>query len=244
MLTWDERRTLIVAGDQETSLLFCAEHFLKAYQESVALHGSFSVALSGGSTPKAVFALLTKSPYAAKINWSLVHLFWSDERAVDPDHPDSNFRMAMEAGFSKVAIPASHIHRMVAEQDIEINAELYETYLRTHLHGKGLDLVLLGMGEDGHTASLFPETEALHVKDRWVVANHVPQKNTWRMTLTFPCINASRHIAIYVLGESKQEMLKQIFTSKKPVFPVELVGTVEHKAVWIADKKAAALLPV
>lgn len=244
MLNWDDRRTLIVAGDQKASLLFCAEHFLKAYQESVLLHGSFFVALSGGSTPKAVFSLITNLPYSSKIDWSLVHLFWSDERAVPPDHPDSNFRMAMEAGFSQVGIPSSHIHRMVAEQDIETNAALYESFLRPHLHGKGFDLVLLGMGEDGHTASLFPNTEALHIKDRWVAANYIPQKNTWRMTLTFPCINASRHIAIYVLGESKQEMLKQIFTSKKPVFPIEFVGTAEHKAIWIADQKAAALLPI
>jgi 6-phosphogluconolactonase len=243
MLNWDERRTLIVPGDHENSLLFCAEHFLKAYQESIALHGSFFVALSGGSTPKSVFSLLTKNPYASKINWSLVHLFWSDERAVPPDHPESNFRMAMDAGFSKVGIPESHIHRMVAEEDIETNAELYETFLRSHLHGKGLDLVLLGMGDDGHTASLFPNTDGLHVKDRWVIANYIPQKHSWRMTFTFSCINASRHIAIYVLGESKQEMLKQIFTSKTPVFPIELVGTPEHKAVWIADQKAAALLP-
>jgi len=244
MLTWDERRTLIVAGDHESTLLFCAEHFFKTYEESISLHGSFFVALSGGSTPKAVFTLLTQSPYISKIDWSLVHLFWSDERAVPPDHPESNFHMAMEAGFSKVSIPESHIHRMVAEQEIETNAALYEPYLRAHLQGRGLDLVLLGMGEDGHTASLFPDTEGLLVKDRWVVANYVPQKNSWRMTFTFSCINASRHIVIYVLGEGKQEMLKQIFTSKKPVYPIEQVGTAQHKALWIADQKAAALLPI
>jgi 6-phosphogluconolactonase len=242
MLTWDERRTLIVAGDHEASLLFCVEHFLRAYQESVALHGSFSVALSGGSTPQSVFTFLTKPPYSSQIDWSVVHLFWSDERSVGPQNPESNFHMAMESGFSKVPIPPSHIHRMVAEEDIATNAELYETFLRTHLQGKGLDLVLLGMGEDGHTASLFPQTEALHEKDRWVVANYVPQKNTWRMTFTFPCINAARHIAIYVLGESKQKMLEQIFHSKQPIFPIEFIGNAQHKAFWIADKKAAALL--
>ena len=244
MLKWDDRRVLIVPGDHDSSLLFCVEHFIKAYQEAVLLHGVFSVALSGGSTPKSVFALLTTPPYSSQIDWSLVHLFWSDERSVGVDNPDSNFHMAMEAGFAKVPIPASHIHRMVAEQDIETNAELYEDFLRSHLHGKGLDLVLLGMGEDGHTASLFPHTEALYVKDRWVVANYVPQKNTWRMTFTFSCINASKHIAIYVLGESKKEMLEQIFHSKKPVYPIEFIGTKEHQAVWIADKKAAALLSI
>ncbi len=237
----DARRDVMKAGTPEQTLNFCADHFVKIYQESILEHGSFSVALSGGSTPKALFSLLTKEPYVLKIDWSKVFLFWSDERSVAPEDPDSNFHMAMEAGFAEVSIPQSHIHRMVAEKDIEQNALNYETLIKSHLKGRGFDLVMLGMGEDGHTASLFPETEGLNSTGRLVIANYVPQKNTWRMTLTFECINKARHIAIYVLGKSKQEMLKSCL-SDKGLYPIESIGTEQSKALWIVDDAAATLL--
>lgn len=242
MLVWDDRRDVMIAGNYENTLKFCADHFVKVYEESIKQHGSFFVALSGGSTPKALFSLLTKPPYLSKIDWSKVFLFWSDERAVGPENPDSNFHMAMEAGFSKVPIPSTHIHRMVAEKDIEQNALAYEKLIQSHLKKSEFDLVMLGMGEDGHTASLFPKTEGLKVQGRLVIANHVPQKNTWRMTFTFECINKARHIAIYVLGKNKQEMLKLCLTSKAHLYPIEDIGTIEHKALWIVDEEAAALL--
>jgi 6-phosphogluconolactonase len=237
----DARRDVMKAGSPEQTLKFCADHFLKIYKESLSQHGSFSVALSGGSTPKALFSLLTKEPYASEFDWSKVFLFWGDERAVGPNDPESNFHMAMEAGFSEVSIPESHIHRMVAEQDIEENALKYEALIQSHLKGRGFDLVVLGMGEDGHTASLFPDTEGLNVKGRLVIANYVPQKDTWRMTLTFECINKARHIAIYVLGASKQEMLKKTL-SGQGLYPIENIGTESHKALWIVDDAAAELL--
>jgi 6-phosphogluconolactonase len=242
MLSWDKRRDLMVAGDYESTIKFCAEHFIKVCDESIAKFGSFSVALSGGSTPKALFTLLTQAPYVSRIDWSNVHLFWSDERSVEPSDPESNYHMAMEAGFSKVSIPSSQIHRMQAETDIEKNAEAYEEIIHSHLKGRGFDLVMLGMGEDGHTASLFPKTEGLKATSKLVIANHVPQKETWRMTLTFKCINESRNIAIYVLGKSKQEMLKEALSSKDGTYPIENVGTTSHKALWIADDAAAALI--
>lgn len=242
MMNWDERRDLEIAGSQENTLKFCAEHFIQVYKESIEAHDSFSVALSGGSTPKALFALLTQDPYVFQIDWSKVHLFWSDERSVSPEDSDSNYHMAMTSGFSKMPIPPSQIHRMVAEKDIEKNAEAYEILLKEHLKGRGLDLIMLGMGEDGHTASLFPETAGLTVKDKLVIANFVPQKNTWRMSFTFDCINSARHIAIYVLGKSKQEMLHAVLTSTSNVYPIERVGTIKHKALWIVDEDAAKLI--
>ncbi len=238
MLNWDARRDIVKGGDPEKTLSFCADHFVKVHEESVSKRDSFYVALSGGSTPKALFSLLTKPPYVSKINWSKVHLFWSDERSVGPQDPESNFHMAMEAGFSKVPIPVSQIHRMVAEKEIEQNALAYEKLIKGH----EFDLVMLGMGEDGHTASLFPGTEGLKVKNRLVIANYIPQKNTWRMTLTFECINAASHIAIYVLGKSKQEMVKQTLTSQEGLYPIEHIGTEQHKALWILDDAAASLL--
>lgn len=238
----DERRDLVIKSTEKEALYFCAEQFLEVYEESVTLHGSFTVALSGGSTPKALFALITKPPYSNQIDWSKVHLFWSDERSVGPSDPDSNFHMAMEAGFSSVPIPKGNIHRMEAEQDIEAKALEYENIIKSHLKGRGFDLVMLGMGEDGHTASLFPETEALSVTNRLVTANHVPQKNTWRMTFTYECINGARHISIYVLGANKQEMLKKVLSSHAGVYPIEKIGTKSHKATWITDAAAAKLL--
>jgi 6-phosphogluconolactonase len=229
------------AGSPEQTLIFCADHFLQVYQESLAEHGSFSVALSGGSTPKALFSLLTKEPYTLKFDWSKVFLFWSDERSVAPDDPDSNYHMAMQAGFSGVPLPENHIHRMVAEENIEQNALKYEALIRDHLKGRGFDLIMLGMGEDGHTASLFPGTKGLKTTGRLVIANYVPQKNTWRMTLTFECINHARHIAIYVLGKSKQKMLKESL-SRKGLYPIENIGTEQSKALWIVDDEASLLL--
>ena len=242
MHIWDERRDLIIESNEEKALQFCADQFVEICKESIAAHNSFFVALSGGSTPKALFKLLTKPPYSTKIDWSKVHLFWGDERSVPPNNLESNFHMAMEAGFSAMPIPPSQIHRMVAEQDIEKNALDYELLIEKHLQGKGFDLIMLGMGEDGHTASLFPNTAALTVQGRLVVANHVPQKNTYRMTFTYECINAARHISIYVLGENKKEILKEALTSTTNIYPIEKIGTKTHKATWIVDAKAASLL--
>lgn len=242
MYSIDERRDLVIKSTNQEALAFCADQFLEIYQESLSLHGSFSVALSGGSTPKALFALITKPPYSTQIEWSKVHLFWSDERSVAPNDPDSNFHMAMQAGFSDLPIPQANIHRMEAEQDIQTKALEYENLIKRHLSGRGFDLVMLGMGEDGHTASLFPGTEGLKVKERLVIANYVPQKNTWRMTFTYDCINAARHISIYVLGASKQEMLKKVLSSHDNTYPIEKIGTKIHKATWIADAAAATLI--
>jgi 6-phosphogluconolactonase len=242
MYSWDERRDLIVEENQEQALTFCANQWVEIYEESVANRGAFFVALSGGSTPKALFALITKPPYSTKIDWSKVHLFWGDERSVPATDSESNYHMAMTAGFSAMPIPPSQIHRMEAEKAIEEKALEYERLIASHLQGKGFDLIMLGMGEDGHTASLFPGTKGLLSTDRLVIANHVPQKNTWRMSFTYECINQASHISIYVLGESKQEILKKVLSSTSNTYPIEKIGTKEHKATWIVDAAAAQLL--
>lgn len=237
----DESKNLIVPGDYQKTLLFCVEHFITICKQSLADHGFFTVALSGGSTPKAIFEKLCSSPYREQINWSHVHLFWSDERALPPDNVDSNFYMAMSAGFNKMPIPSHQIHRMQAESDIKNNAVKYEEIIHKILGKRSFDLVMLGMGEDGHTASLFPFTEGLKITDRLCVANYIPQKKCWRMTLTFSCINQASHICIYVLGANKKEMLTQILFPPKKIktLPVEYIGTPQSKALWIADEAAA-----
>jgi 6-phosphogluconolactonase len=232
--SWDARRDLVVPGDDAATLKVAVEHLVTASKEAIANHGAFFIALSGGSTPKAIFQRLC----LLQLDWGKWHVFWSDERAVPPDHPDSNYRMAMEAGFNQVAIPPHQIHRMHAEDEIEKNAALYEKTIRDVLKGRGFDFMMLGMGDDGHTASLFPHTAALKVVGKLAVANFVPQHNTWRMTLTYECINQSKHIVFYVLGAKKKEMLHHVLTSQSEEFPAEKVGTIEHKALWIADSAA------
>jgi 6-phosphogluconolactonase len=236
-----ENIELLVPGDLDTTLHFAASHFVTTCRDAIMNHGLFAVALSGGSTPKAIYELVCQDPYSSEIEWEKVHLFWSDERSVPPDHPDSNYRMAMKAGFEKMLLPPHHIHRMIAETDIEKNAHHYEQKIVKILDGRSFDLVMLGMGEDGHTASLFPNTSALQSKGRYVVANFVPQKETHRMTLTFDCINDADKAVFYVLGKNKAAMLSRVLQTP-PTFPCQSVGTPDHPAVWIADDEAVSMI--
>ena len=238
--SWDERRDIAHPGNYEETILFSVEHFFNCAKEAQTLHGHFSVALSGGSTPKAIFQALAKPPYATEIDWGRVFLFWGDERSVAPTDPESNFRMAIESGFKSLAIPAEHIFRMEAEENLHENALKYEHKIKEVLGNRPFDLMMLGMGEDGHTASLFPGTNALEEEDRLVVANEVPQKKTWRMTLTFPIINKAKNIALYVCGKSKNEMVSKVFLENHaPPFPVSKIGTSMNKALWILDTDAS-----
>lgn len=232
---------LIIPGDHDETIHYAVEHFLTVARDAIQDHEAFYVALSGGSTPREIYELLCKPPQNVEIEWDKVHLFWSDERAVASEHSDSNFHMAMKSGFSQLDILPEHIHRMEAEKDIEKNALKYERQIRKVLQNRSFDLVMLGMGDDGHTASLFPETSALDAKGHLVVANFVPQKNSWRMTMTLDCINAASNVAVYVLGEAKKEMLYRVMNSS-PALPCQLVGTPDKPALWIADEAAASLL--
>jgi len=231
---------LIIPGDYDATLHYAVEHFVALCRDAIQDHQAFYVALSGGSTPKAIYELVCQSPRKEEIEWEKVHLFWSDERTVPPDHPDSNFRMAMKAGFAQMDIPPVHIHRMEAETNIEKNAHAYEKTIRKVLDGRAFDLMMLGMGEDGHTASLFPNTEALKIKGRLAVANFVPEKNSWRMTLTFDAINSASHIVFYVMGAAKKEMLARVFST--PIsLPCQKVGTIDNPALWITDEAAGSI---
>lgn len=240
--TFDERRKIALPGSEEETLAFCVDHWIKLANSAIADHGFFAVALSGGSTPKKIFQRLSSPENASKIDWSKVYLFWSDERSVPPDHPDSNYKMAMEEGnLSILSIPKDHIFRMEAEQYHEGSAEAYEKLIKEVLKGDRFDLIMLGIGEDGHTASLFPHTSALEVKGRLVVANHVPQKKSWRVTFTYELINAANNICFYVLGAGKAAIVEQVLTSPLQFydFPSQNVGTDEHPALWIIDEAAS-----
>jgi 6-phosphogluconolactonase len=241
---FDDRRDIVVASDKEAALNFSVEHFIKIANEAISKRGIFVVALSGGSTPKAIFQKLASQDNVKRIAWDKVRLFWSDERSVGPDNPDSNYKMAMDAGFSKLPIKKDNIFRMKAEKDIEIHAILYEDAIERK--AKVFDLIMLGMGDDGHTASLFPYTQGLEIEDRLVVANWVPQKETWRMSFTYTGIHNTRNLAIYVMGANKAEMVKTVLTTPLDYekHPIQNIGTKECKALWITDKEAARLLAI
>lgn len=234
--SWDERRDYIIAGDQQETVQFAVEHWVHSAQKSIQQRGRFVVALSGGSTPKAIYENLRK---ITSLDWSKIWLFFSDERAVPPDHPESNYQMAMESCFAHVPVPLAQIFRMQAEHEIQKHATDYEEKIRHHLDRHLFDLVMLGVGEDGHTASLFPHTQAL-TSDRLIDANYLPDKKTWRMTFTFPCINQSRASVFYAIGKSKANIVSQVLNAAiDSPFPASRIGTPEHKALWILDKEAA-----
>lgn len=221
-------------GDAEGAFGFGVKRFCDLANESIHARGRFCVALSGGKTPAPLYQRLTLPTYKSQVDWSKVFLFWSDERSVPPDHQESNYRMAMESGMARLGIPSEQIFRMQAEADLEVHAAAYEHLVKKHA-GEGFDLVLLGMGEDGHTASLFPETAALGEEQALVVPNYIPKFQSWRMTLTFPCINQARNIHIYVLGQRKEALLSQVLLGAKGQFPIQRIGTSHHPALWITD---------
>lgn len=237
----DERREIAILDTQEKAVQFAAEHFIQTAKISINERGSFTVALSGGSTPKAVFENLVRH-YGNQLDWSKVKLFWGDERAVPPDHPQSNYKMAMEAAFAKLPIKKENIFRMKGEGNIEDNALDYERLLLDNAPNGVIDLMILGMGEDGHTASLFPLTHGLHSGSRYAIANYIPEKNEWRMTLTFLCINQSRYLVAYILGKNKAEMLKKVLQEpyQPDILPIQRVGTPDSKLLIITDQETAS----
>ena len=214
---------------------------------AIAAEGRFSVALAGGSTPRRAYQLLATEEYRNRIDWSKVHIFFGDERSVPPTHPDSNYRMAEEAMISLLPIPSRNVHRIGGEGDAVANASLYEDDLRTFFDGAPwprFDLVLLGMGDDGHTASLFPGTNALREERTWLVANWVEKLNTFRITLTAQAINHAAHVVFVVTGAGKAERLPQVLRGvPNPLrLPAQLIKPEAGSLVWLVDKAAAAQL--
>jgi 6-phosphogluconolactonase len=221
-----------------------ARDFAARTQETIDERGRFAVALAGGSTPKATYEVLARD-YANELDWSRVHVFFGDERTVPPDHEDSNYRMAYETLLSHV--PVGSVHRMRGELPPDEAAAAYEEELRAffgQVDIPGLDLILCGLGEDGHTLSLFPETAALDVNDRWVVANPVLKLGTTRLTLTIPVLNASRAVTFLVAGESKAEALKEVLEGDADprAYPAKLVRPESRDLTWMVDRAAARLL--
>ena len=241
--------TYLVRSTAEALAAAAAEFVVDAAAAAVAARGVARIAISGGNTPKAMFALLAdrSQPFFAKMPWDKLHLFWVDERCVPPTDKDSNYRMTNEAMLSKVPLPGAQVHRMEGELEPESAATRYEAAIRAEF-GEGMpvfDLVLLGMGDDGHTASLFPHTAGLHEETRFVIANHVPQKDTWRITLTAPVINSGRAVAFLIEGADKAPVIHDVFLGPydPESKPSQLIRPESGALTLLLDQAAAAKLP-
>jgi 6-phosphogluconolactonase len=224
-----------------------ARRFVELAREAVRARGLFSVALAGGSTPRRVYELLAGDELSRRISWPDVHVFFGDERCVPPDDSGSNYRMARETLLSRVPVPAESVHRIEGRGDAAANASLYEDELRGFFGDADwprFDLVMLGMGDDGHTASLFPATAALDERRAWVAANWVEKLGAWRITLTAPAINAARHIVYTVTGAGKAASLHEVLRGgRDPArLPSQLIRPTDGALEWFVDKAAAAEL--
>jgi 6-phosphogluconolactonase len=242
----------LVEKDSATLALRAAELFVTIAEEAAARRGRARIAISGGSTPKAAFQLLADpgQPFLQRMPWDKLDLYWVDERTVPPSDSESNYRMTRDAMLDRVPLKPEQIHRMEGELQPEIAAARYESILRNTFRLEGaetprFDLVQLGMGDDGHTASLFPHTEAIHEMGRLVTANKVPQKETWRITLTWPVINQASSVFFLIGGANKAELVRQVFTGQRDPekLPSQLIWPSSGILTLVLDRDAAALLP-
>lgn len=242
-------REVIIFETGDEVAQYAAELFVGMAEEAVAARGVFTVALSGGSTPKTAYSLLGSTPLLEQVPWEKVQIFWGDERTVPPDNPDSNYRMAREVMLARVPIPAVNIHRMEGESaNLDEAATRYENEIRSVLGGGSslprFDLIFLGMGDDGHTASLFPETAALDEQQRLVVPNRVPKLNTSRITMTRPLLNNGNCVVFLAPGASKAGRLHEVLEGPQDWhrLPSQSIQPESGRLVWAIDKAAAAEL--
>ncbi len=229
-----------------------AERFVATAAAAFRARGRFLVALSGGTTPMDLYATLASDRYAGRVDWSLVHLFWGDERCVPPTDPMSNYRMAREILIDHVPLAAANVHRIRGEDDPATAAAACELEIRhvfgtpagATMRGARFDLVLLGMGSDGHTASLFPGTPALTEHERWVMAQYVAEVSMWRVTFTPVLINAAAEIVFLVSGHEKAAVLHQTLEGpyQPTVVPVQVVAPHDGSVCWLVDAAAAVNL--
>lgn len=240
-----------VAADRAALFREAAAEFACAAEEAVASRGAFAVALAGGSTPRGLYELLAGDPlFSRRVPWDRAHVFFGDERHVPPDHPDSNYKMANEALLSKVPVPLGNVHRIAGEEpDTGRAAAAYEEVLRAHfLLPQGalprFDLVLLGLGPEGHTASLFPGATALEQTRRLAVSTWVGKLNTHRITLTAPVFNAAANVAFLVAGQDKAAPLKAVVEGpyEPRQLPAQLIRPASGRLIFFADADAARLL--
>lgn len=239
---------MILARDAAGFVKHGAQLVLEAAAAAYRDHGRFIFCLTGGSTPKKLYELLAEPYYKERIDWANTIVLFGDERCVPPTDDQSNYKMAKDALLSKVPLPEKNIFRMAGEMTPPSEgAKAYEQSLKALFKGyfPKIDLLLLGVGDDGHIASLFPNTEALKETEKWVVANRVEKLSSNRITLTLPVINNARRVLFLVSGEAKAGVIKEILRSDLPKtrFPAQLVATYEGEVTWLLDKAAMSKCP-
>jgi 6-phosphogluconolactonase len=238
---------ILVFPDTEKLTHAAADYIVKIAQESIASHGRFTFALSGGTTPKKLYGLLATEPYRSQIDWERVEIFWSDERCVPPDDAESNYHLAQEVMLSKLPLPASQIHRMPADDaDRAAAAEKYSHEMQ-RVFGEALphfDLIQLGMGPEGHTASLFPHQPSLYEQQRQVMSVTVPKPPPPRLTFTPPVLNAAWHILFLVTGSEKADAIQAVQEGdyQPDEYPAQIVQPTQGEITWMLDTAAAVKL--
>jgi 6-phosphogluconolactonase len=236
-----------VLPDADEAARAAALEIFHAAADAIGNRGVFRIALSGGTTPVRLFRALAEPPCRDRPDWARTQFFFVDERCVPPDHERSNYRLAKELLFDPLGVPAEHVFRMRGEDDPRHAAAEYESVLEREFGGQDsvprFDFILLGLGADGHTASLFPGTCALEERDRTVVANWVPKQNEWRLTLTLPVLNASRWDVFLVTGAEKSGVVaKAVGRESSRELPASLVRPDRGSLIWILDEAAASSL--
>ena len=232
---------ITVFDNLDTLYKKAADTFVELSEKSIQRHDKFVVALSGGSSPKAIFNLLATQEYADKIEWSKVYFFWVDERWVSLADEKSNFKMTLEALLDKVPVDENHVFPMYKDGvEPEDYAKEYEGQIRKVLGNEGVfDFILLGMGDDGHTASLFPGEKILHEKEKWVDAYYLKPQEMYRITLTEPIINKAENILVVAFGESKKHALNEVLNGEynPELYPLQLIER-KDSFQFFTDEKA------
>ena len=239
-----------ISKDPQGVAVTGAEEFCRVASEATSAHGRFDVALSGGSTPQRLFELLASDSFRDRVEWPKVNVFWGDERLVPKDHSDSNYRMAFDALLSQVAIPESNVHRMRTELgEADKVARDYEEQIAAHFKLPGgssprFDLVMLGLGGDGHTASIFPGTTALHEDWRVCAPVWVEKLHAWRATLTVHTLNQAARVMFMVTGASKAHVVGEVLRGVRHTekYPAQLIAPERGSVVWVLDESAATAL--
>ncbi len=236
---------LLVMKDSEAASQEVAQRFACAAVRAVADHGVFAVAIPGGSSPRRMFELLASPEYSCLVPWNNTQVFFTDERFVPSDHQESNYRLAYELLLSKVPIPEANIHRFATELTPHEAADAYEKEFKNTLGDyASLDMVILGIGSDTHTASLFPGSPALDEMNRFAAENYIEKLGAYRLTLTYPAINSAREVIILAMGADKADAVKIALSAEPDVFlhPVHGIKPSYGKLLWIIDKDSAAKL--
>ncbi len=243
-MTGELREQIQILPDLEAISHQAASIFVKTGKNAIDGKRRFVVAISGGSTPRRLYDLLASEEYSHQIDWERVHFFWVDERCVPKDHEDSNFKVSFDSALSKVSMPVENIHRIMGEEDPEKAARDYENEIR-EFFGTGdwpvFDLIILGMGKDGHTASLFPGSKSLEEREKLTVPVYLEKPKINRITLTLPVLNHASQILILVSGRSKATVLSQVLGDghKRDRYPAGLINPIHGDLIWLIDQEAA-----